>query len=338
MQGWSLPNGKITKIDMSDAEIWKYFNILFSNKSKNQSSYKYAFIRSILENLYNVDSEIQLSFAQIYEPFARIYWNLVIRHGLRQSHGSSTPSLVETELLRIKTSNSIPKEIAFDKLTVQVQNEVYERICKAGKRYVVGAVYADTDGTFYEFDLKKEFVKLNPYVHTFMLRHMEVLFRLNNYELMKLLYKLNPPTACENLIENIENITQRNMLATYRQVLLETASPTCFYCGKDLRGTKAFAVDHFIPWSFVHSDNLWNLVLACNKCNSSKSDKLTDAAFLKKIIARNKLLLTSNEDLIKNEMIRYSESKLQDLYSYAKYNGFSAEWKPSNQVEFSISL
>ncbi|WP_306453832.1 HNH endonuclease domain-containing protein [Bacillus sp. 7884-1] len=29
-------------------------------------------------------------------------------------------------------------------------------------------------------------------------------------------------------------------------------------------------VDHFIPWSFVQADQLWNLVLSCNSCKVQK--------------------------------------------------------------------
>jgi len=37
---------------------------------------------------------------------------------------------------------------------------------------------------------------------------------------------------------------------------------------------KGFAIDHFIPWSFVTHDLIWNLIPASRAANSSKSDSL----------------------------------------------------------------
>lgn len=37
---------------------------------------------------------------------------------------------------------------------------------------------------------------------------------------------------------------------------------------------KQYDVDHFIPWSFVMNDELWNLMPMDSSLNSSKSNKL----------------------------------------------------------------
>ncbi len=41
----------------------------------------------------------------------------------------------------------------------------------------------------------------------------------------------------------------------------------CFYCGKPVI-KKTVEVDHFIPWSFMKDDQIWNFVLACPECNN----------------------------------------------------------------------
>ncbi|MFD0824421.1 HNH endonuclease domain-containing protein [Neobacillus sp. M.A.Huq-85] len=87
-------------------------------------------------------------------------------------------------------------------------------------------------------------------------------------------------------------------------------------------------VDHFIPWSFIQNDNLWNLVIACQKCNLQKSDKIAEEKFLDHLLERNQKL--SNE--IKNEpsdlFMNYKEQKLIQLYQYTIYNGYSVTWSP----------
>ena len=46
------------------------------------------------------------------------------------------------------------------------------------------------------------------------------------------------------------------------------------YSGAPLEG--AFALDHFVPWSYVACDELWNLAPASASVNASKSDRLPD--------------------------------------------------------------
>lgn len=49
----------------------------------------------------------------------------------------------------------------------------------------------------------------------------------------------------------------------------------CLYTGKRLEIRK-YDLDHFIPWSFVSHDLLWNLMPSDPSINSSKSNKLPD--------------------------------------------------------------
>jgi hypothetical protein len=46
----------------------------------------------------------------------------------------------------------------------------------------------------------------------------------------------------------------------------------CFYC--QTRLTTKSHIDHFIPWSKYANNSIENLVLACERCNSSKTDYL----------------------------------------------------------------
>lgn len=88
----------------------------------------------------------------------------------------------------------------------------------------------------------------------------------------------------------------------------------CFYCNNEIT-LKNCHLDHFIPWSFVKNDQIWNLVFSCSKCNISKKDKIASNKYLNKIIDRNKTILKDG-----------FEVKLNKLYLSALHNGF-VEWK-----------
>ncbi|MEH7158953.1 HNH endonuclease domain-containing protein [Neobacillus drentensis] len=102
----------------------------------------------------------------------------------------------------------------------------------------------------------------------------------------------------------------------------------CFYCGKVINKEKRNNdVDHFIPWSFIQNDNLWNLVIACQKCNTQKSDNIAEEKYLDNLLIRNQELsreIEKESNLITN----YREEKLIQLYSYSIYNGYSEIWTP----------
>lgn len=52
----------------------------------------------------------------------------------------------------------------------------------------------------------------------------------------------------------------------------------CVWTGKIL--SKSFAVDHLLPWSRTHTNDLWNLVPSSPSANSSKSDLLPTVALM----------------------------------------------------------
>ncbi len=333
MEGWKLSKGTITSRKVSGDEIWSYFISIFSNKSKNQASYKFIFIRSILENLYNIDDEYYLDFNKIYYSFTQISWNLVIINGLTQTDESHKKSAIENVLTRVKSENNIPDDISFDVINDIIKEKIIKEVKAVGKKYVVGAIYGDMEGIIYEFDKKHEYIRFNPKVYKFLQKYQEVIFRLNNYELIKFLEKNNEDKLSYSLTNKVEDITKRSTLEPYKKLLKDLNFNDCFYCGKDLScGRSKIEADHFIPWSFIHNDQLWNLVLSCRYCNNSKRDKIPSATYLNKLLKRNDNIskITKINKSVIDEMRNYNKDKLIELYKYAQLNGFNNIWTPGN--------
>lgn len=76
--GFDLKEGNYIDRPLSDDEMWSVFSYLFSSKSVNDTSYKFGFLKSILDNLYNVDETLTLNFDMLFSKFAEIYWNFVL--------------------------------------------------------------------------------------------------------------------------------------------------------------------------------------------------------------------------------------------------------------------
>lgn len=140
-----------------------------------------------------------------------------------------------------------------------------------------------------------------------LLEKNSILYLKDNYELLhkalilewaKFLEKTN---FTPKLIAKIEHLgeTKRNSLNKYKKILLEIDNDKkCFYCDCDLNENDIH-VDHFIPWSYVYDDELWNLVLSCSTCNLKKSDYLASENSLIKIQTRNERfnLIQINKDI-----------------------------------------
>ena len=84
MAGYDLAEERYENRTLSDDEMWSAFSNLFSSHSKNSSSYKFRFLKAIMDNLYNVDENLTLTFDQLFGTFTEVYWNLVLKHGIRQ--------------------------------------------------------------------------------------------------------------------------------------------------------------------------------------------------------------------------------------------------------------
>ena len=146
--------------------------------------------------------------------------------------------------------------------------------------------------------------------------------RLNYYAWARFLEKVNNDDALVRVLEKLELATpHRKDLSMYRDILYkEFQEDRCFYCGKKL--VDNIHVDHFIPWTVVKNDNLWNFVLSCPRCNLRKSNGLVNHDYIIKIEQRNGIILeTSTENTIRKEFTGYYNGLIERMWEYAKMSG-----------------
>jgi HNH endonuclease len=154
------------------------------------------------------------------------------------------------------------------------------KVKKKAKLNVMGAIYGDTNCTIYDFDNNRELIKINSSYYSFMQRFQKILFYLTNYHLALFLEKFNQKDDITNLLMKVENVSKRSSLNEFYFLLSSIYNDKCFYCGNVIKKKASIHVDHFIPWSFVQTDQLWNLVISCSSCNLAKNDKLAVDTFL----------------------------------------------------------
>lgn len=340
MTGHDLDQGLYDPRQLNNDDIWRALSTLFTTKSRNSTSYKYGFLKSILDNLYNVDENLVLTFDQLFGKFAEIYWNLVTKYHIEQMPGKKV-SAVESVLLDFVDKQSIVPGVPFESLTDTQKTQLSVRVKNRCKHNVVGALYGDTGQVFYSFSKQGEWIRFNPQVYQYVCKRKTALEKLNYYEWAKYLEKINTQDATYDLLTKLDESAKRNNLGVYRQILFdEFESKECFYCGRPLRGD-GVQVDHFIPWAFIKDDKLWNMVLACPSCNNKKRDKLPPDQYLLKLFERNKdirfhyykdgtMQYSQGVNLRgAEEMRNYRQAGLKSIYLYAKENGYDELWYPA---------
>lgn len=337
--GHKLQYGEYDQSPLSTDEIWQEISVLFSSRSKNSTSYKFGFFKSILDNLYNVDENLNLTFDQLFSKFAEIYWNLVTKYKVSQMPPGTKSSKIETVLFEFVAVQNIVEGIPFESLSDEQKIELTRQVKRECKENVVGALYGDTGGIFYSFDKKEEWLRFNPIVYKYVCKRKSALEKLNYYEWAKYLEKISTDETTNNLLSKLDESSKRSNLSIYRQILFdEFESRQCFYCGKKLR-EGYIQVDHFIPWAFIKDDKLWNMVLACSSCNNKKRDKLAPQYFLERLKVRNNDILSHYRagiqkysqtiDIRGSQDMKYYRSEgLGSIYLFAQENGYNEIWTP----------
>ena len=122
--------------------------------------------------------------------------------------------------------------------------------------------------------LKKE-VHINPAWAEMIKDNTVSILGWIQYEKLKWLQTNNPevPGLVHKLLPMDEKMRKLNKVRRLWEGVLERTEISDVFTGKVLNGS-AYDIDHFIPWSFVMNDELWNLMPMDSSLNSSKSNNL----------------------------------------------------------------
>lgn len=284
-----------------------------------------------MDNLFNCRFENEnqvyyLTYKDIFHRFTVNYWNLVLKYHLKQMRpdGKSVVSKIESILLEQVTVNEAIKSLEFSSLKDTDQTDIVKKVSEACRHNVVGALYNDMDGKLYGFDLKGSGIYIAESGYNFMLKFKAELEKLNYYAWAKFMEKINDDSVLVRLLDKLELATpRRDNLSVYRDILYrEFEECNCFYCGKKLGfDGKGTHVDHFIPWSYVKDDKLWNFVLSCPRCNEKKNNKIPAERYLEFVLDRNEKIKASSNEIVKIDFECYNPEQFLRIWKYAQLSG-----------------
>ena len=105
--------------------------------------------------------------------------------------------------------------------------------------------------------------------------NLGILLGWTDYNLILYLQRRNPTVP--GISSKIYPPQERKLTAvtSYWKHMIQSRPMADIYTGKPL-AARGISIDHFIPWSYVASDELWNLIPTSKSVNSSKSNNLPD--------------------------------------------------------------
>jgi len=301
------------------------FNRFFSSKSL-ASTYKPTFVKCLLDIgdyksdegsqwIEQKDNDYIVDLHFVAVRFLRYYWPLLFKFKLKQE-ATRTPIAVYRILKEFEKEIGVKSTPSKKFLCLEKFAELRQKTIREGIKPQVlhrllndCKIYTVTKGSN-KIVMKKEIVE-------YMKNNKKVLESALNHMIAGYLEKCNSaPNISTKLEEKISRTTLKK--DEFTKIVLMQGS-CCFYCGE--KG-QSFAQEHFIPWNFVFDTQNYNIIAACQTCNSSKLDRLADSTFLEKLLDRN--------DKLEKVSFGYSHEFMRNLYESCRleYHGIEQKlWK-----------
>ncbi len=137
---------------------------------------------------------------------------------------------------------------------------------------------------FFEKTDEDRHIVLNPKWHAYFERNRKIVMGWVLYSFIEFLQARNPHTP--GIINKILHSKKRFDLNREREwwdkIIKESGTISCIYSEKPIRND--FHLDHYIPFSYVGHNHLWNLAPVIPKVNLSKRDRLPSEEYLDRLI------------------------------------------------------
>lgn len=300
------------------------FNRFFSSKSL-ASTYKPTFVKCMLDigdhkpdegsqwvQKSGNDFIIDLNF--IAARFLRYYWPLLFKFKLKQEV-TRTPIAVYRILKEYEKEIGVKSTPSKKLLCSEKFIELRQKTIKEGIKPQVLHKLLNDCKIYTIADSKKIVIKKE--IVDFMKDHKKVLESALNHMIAEYLEKCNSSPNISTKLE--EKISRTSLKKDEFSKITSMQNSICFYCGNK---AKSFAQEHFIPWNFIFDTQNFNIIAACQACNSSKNDNLADSKYLEKLLDRN--------DKLEKLPFGYSREFMKNLYESCRleYHGIEQKlWK-----------
>lgn len=164
-------------------------------------------------------------------------------------------------------------------------------------------------------------LEIHPAWFEYLQTHMAIVTGFCLWNLLNYLQRNNPNVP--NIAGKLFEPEQRDLSACrkfWRQAFDQLGKIQCIYSGVEMEKT-AFSLDHFLPWSYVAHDLMWNTIPTPRNVNSAKSDRLPDWRLYFEPFAQlqyaafQAVSTTRNNKLLEDYLLLFNRSSIQEITS-----------------------
>ena len=115
--------------------------------------------------------------------------------------------------------------------------------------------------------------------------------------------------------ERIDDLNEDYIKRFDKYLKLQNPQLISFISGEKIEDDQ-LSRDHVIPWSYLYSDDIWNIVYVKKTENSSKNNKIPSREMIEKLKIRNKELLKKLEENNLTNLKIYKELEISIKNGY----------------------
>ena len=285
--------------DYNDANDLKQIFLSILTKGYKDNTYKFTLAKVLLDyckkNRAGPIQTHQIPYQHIASKFLKYYWYQQYKFKMKQDfHTERQPAIIT--ILKDVFGKNPPGDFALlDKKDIKkAENKILKAVFGHARRKtslvipkfqnVKAGNTVRSVPAFYDWDDDAQVLHLKPKAFEFFVNNGALLANSVLVEWAKFLEKANH--SLPRLVSKIDKLDMKRGSLLKYQRLYRPYNKHCFYCRTKLE-TGYIDVDHFIPWSYIYEDKAWNLVLACQRCNCTKSNSLPKEDFLIELNNRN---------------------------------------------------
>jgi hypothetical protein len=177
--------------------------------------------------------------------------------------------------------NDLCRYVPYRFVTPWFVNELKGELDSKKNNLIQSLSKLDNYRCLYKFKSSIE-IEINPIWKDYLFKNCNILKGYTLWHLVNYLQNNNPnvPNISDKLFAPQIRIL-KNAKKFWEVYLRKKKKIRCIY-SSELVSIDNFSIDHFIPWSFVAHDQLWNLLPVTKSVNSSKGDKLPGENYFEK--------------------------------------------------------
>ncbi|MDF2614472.1 MAG: hypothetical protein K0S71_2258 [Clostridia bacterium] len=139
----------------------------------------------------------------------------------------------------------------------------------------------EDESAFYKIYPKEKMIVIGDNWYKYLVENQNIIYGWINYNLTFFLQKKNPnvpaiPLKIKPPHKRDLSKAEKMWKAFNRVILLKDIYIDKSFNKDNIARYGQMSIDHFIPWSFVLHDEMWNLIPSFKNINSSKSNRLPD--------------------------------------------------------------